>query len=278
MNNEINNKSRDNLILLNNANVNAIPQIYIQNQNQVLNPLNQKDLYNIEMNNNFNNLEENNIINIDHFETLINNNNNNQNNDNQSENKNIIPQFNYNWIVNWIFNIIKNSKNNIKKILEVYVHILILITFETFFYFEYLTNIEKQILNKTIDDIIKLLEKYQDYNDYDLSPTQKAFIEQECSLSKSAMDSHNEKLYTNAMKMIIIMYSFMIFLICLENIANHSSNPPQKTIFWTSLKNSLTIMIFISLFEVIFFYQFILQYQLTDSNQIVCKIYREMYE
>lgn len=262
MNNEIKNKSRDNLILLNNIDIQQ-PQTLIQ-----------RDYYNIEMNNlEMNNLEENNVINIENYETI-------KDNINQKQNKNIdniIPQFNYIWFYIWLVNIIKNCKNNIKKVLEVYVHILILITFETFFYFEYLTNIEKQILNKTIDDIIKLLEKYQNFENYELSPTQKEFIEQECSLSKSAMDSHNEKLYTNAMKMIIVMYSFMILLIGLENIANHSSNPPEKTIFWTSLKNSLTIMIFISIFEVIFFYQFILEYQLTDTNQIICKIYKEMY-
>jgi len=265
MNNEIKNKSRDNLILLNNID---IQQPHLQSQTQ---SLIQRDYYNIETNAlEMNNLEENNIINIENFETI-------KENQNQNNNNNIIPQFNYIWFYIWLVNIIKNSKNNIKKILEVYVHILILITFETFFYFEYLTNIEKQILNKTIDDIIKLLEKYQNFENYELSPTQKEFIEQECSLSKSAMDSHNEKLYTNAMKMIIVMYSFMILLIGLENIANHSSNPPEKTIFWTSLKNSLTIMIFISIFEVIFFYQFILEYQLTDTNQIICKIYKEMY-
>ncbi len=80
MNNEIKNKNRDNLILLNNIDIQQ-PQT-------------------LEMNN----LEENNIINIENYETIKENQNNN----------NIIPQFNYIWFYIWLVNIIKNSKINIK--------------------------------------------------------------------------------------------------------------------------------------------------------------------
>ena len=78
----------------------------------------------------------------------------------------------------------------------------------------------------------------------------------------------NSEIYDNALYLIFGMSAFLVLLIVTEtNMFKHKSTFPKE------FGKSLLLMIFVGIFDYLFFNYFILEYKIIDTGELMCYLY-----
>lgn len=183
-------------------------------------------------------------------------------------------------------------KKIIKEIIHYYTHFLMFIIFEILFYFNYVVEYEKKTVFRMVGDIVDDITKYLNINPSNYNCDNYAQV---CTnFVDNHTNSSNTKIYDDALYLIFGMSGFLILLIVVEiNIPIPKNTLPrelveadipaqkstlQKSIFPKStfpkeFGKSLLLMIFVGLFDYLFFNFFILKYKIVDTGELLCYLY-----
>lgn len=161
-----------------------------------------------------------------------------------------------------------NWKKLIKEIIHYYTHFLMFIIFEILFYFNYVVEYEEKLVYKMI---LNLTEDIQEYLNIDLSTIIKCdFYGQVCeNFVNGKSNKENTRIYNDALYLIFGMSGFLLFLIIIE-----TNMFKQKTTFPKEFCKSLLLMIFVGIFDYLFFNYFILKYKIIDMGELLCYLYK----
>lgn len=160
--------------------------------------------------------------------------------------------------------------NNLHGFIYYYIHALIIITFESFFYFLYATSYEKQsivhLLNKLFafipSTILKLIYELLSQIDTQI------YSSQMCHSYQQDTKVHNENLYNHVIIGLISAYMFLILLVIVE--IKTTKNGITKIVKY--LKKSILLVLFMSVFEYLFFMDIVSQYLVLSPQEILCQI------
>lgn len=155
----------------------------------------------------------------------------------------------------------------IKETINYYTHFLMFIIFEVLFYFNYIVKYEKKLIYKMISG---LTDDLMDFTNVNVPMANKCnFYEKVCkTFVDDKTNKANTEIYDNALYLIYGMSAFLFFLVIIElNIYK------QKSTFPVSFKKSLLLMIFVGIFDYLFFNYFILEYKIIDTGELMCYLY-----
>lgn len=166
-----------------------------------------------------------------------------------------------------VFVLDKKGKKVMEEIIHYYTHFLLFVIFEILFYFHYVVNYERVLMYKMIKDEE---QKILSLTDIDLTPyTSSKYYENLCTtLVDDRTNKSNTEIYENALYLIIGMSIIFIILIAIE-----SGLFTQHSTCWNALGKSLLLMVFIGLFDFVFFSYFVMEYKVIDTAELVCYIY-----
>lgn len=155
----------------------------------------------------------------------------------------------------------------LKEVIHYYTHFLMFIIFEVLFYFNYVVQYEEKLIYKMISN---LMDKIVDYISIDFLKYEKCgFYDQACKIFvDDSTNKNNTQIYDNALYLIYGMSAFLIFLIILE-----TNMFKQKSSFPKEFKKSLLLMLFVGIFDYLFFNYFILEYKIIDTGELMCYLY-----
>lgn len=161
----------------------------------------------------------------------------------------------------------ENWKKILKQVIHYYTHFLMFIIFEILFYFKYVVEYEKKLVYKMI---LELTNNAIEYANFDISKYKKCdFYNQVCdTFVNGKTDELNVAIYDNALYLIFGMSGFLIFLIVIE-----TNMFQQKSTFPKEFCKSLLLMIFVGLFDYLFFKFFILKYKIINTGELMCYLY-----
>lgn len=159
-----------------------------------------------------------------------------------------------------------------KEVIHYYTHFLLFVIFEILFYFNYIVAYERQLVYRMVEsaknDLINLLNV--DTTEFSNNP----YYDQLCTnLVDNRTDKGNAEIYNDALYLIIGMSSFLMFLIVIEtNVFTMRSTFPKE------FGKSLMLMIFVGLFDYLFFNFFILNYKVIDTAELMCYLYEHDFK
>lgn len=166
-----------------------------------------------------------------------------------------------------VFALDRKGKKIMVEIVHYYTHFLMFVIFEMLFYFHYIVPYEKKLMYQMIkeeeENVIKFLNiditQYYNSDYYDRICT---------NLVDNRTDKNNAQIYDNALYMIFGLLIILLVLIMIE-----TSMFTQKSTFPKELVKSIFLMIFIGLFDFVFFNFFILKYKVIDTAELMCYLY-----
>ena len=161
-----------------------------------------------------------------------------------------------------------DDKKTIVEIIHYYTHFLMFVIFEILFYFNYIVVYEKNLVYKMVNSalmsIIKLLH---------IDTSQFDYYDEICpNFVDNRVNEDNVKIYNNALYLIIGMTIILLMLIMCE-----TRMFTQKSTFPNELMKSLILMIFVGIFDFVFFSFFILKYKIIDNAALVCYLYEKNF-
>lgn len=161
----------------------------------------------------------------------------------------------------------ENWKKFIKEVIHYYTHFLMFIIFEILFYFNYVVEYEQKLiytmLKSTISDALSYGDTMQIPQNYC------NYYSKTCvNLVDGRTNSKNVEIYNNALYLIYGMSGFLIILIVIE-----TNKFSVRSTFPKEFVKSIFLMIFVGVFDYLFFNYFILKYKIIDTPKLMCDLY-----
>ena len=167
-----------------------------------------------------------------------------------------------------IFSTYEKRKYFMAKVINLYIHFVMITTFVMLFYFHYIVQSEKALIYQMIREEEKNLMEFTntDPSKYYDNP----YYDQMCSaLVDGRMNKQNAEIYNKAMYLVIGMLGFMVCLIMFEiKVFKYSSFPAEFG--W-----ALVLLILVGSFDYNFFNIVVKNYNVIDTPEIICDLYEE---
>ena len=208
----------------------------------------------------YNNMHNDDNLNLEEIEIIMKNENEKEK-ENGNEKENEYCSYSNNNI---------SKKNIIKYIIYYYIHVVLVLSFEVLFYFYYITFYEKQLIFDLIDRIPKVLINMipKELLNYFLDEYDMDNIKNICSYIPEKDISSNTDIYNKSILILIILFLILFLMILYE-----TNFFRKKNYILLEFRNAIIILLFIGIFDYIFFLYVISQYKLINSNEIIHDIF-----